>query len=153
MSRSLNPIWLALAGLLVGCEKSTPPPIQAAVDFKTEVKPMLESACLPCHNTQQFLANLNLETKASAFRENERGRVIVPGQPTDSLLYQVLVRPAPDKKAMPAVGHRLTDDKVQRIKLWIQQGAAWPDGEAGRLKAPATDPASSPTAAPDAKAS
>ena len=147
MSRSLNPTWLALAGLLAGCEKSTPPPIAGPVDFSAEIKPVLESACLPCHNNQQFLANLNLETRTTAFRENERGRVLVPGQPSDSLLYQVLVRPAPDKKAMPAVGHRLTDDKVQRIKLWIQQGAAWPDGEAGRLKAPATEtvpPATSP---------
>jgi hypothetical protein len=36
---------------------------------------------------------------------------------------------------MPAMGHRIADDEVALIKRWIEQGAEWPEGEAGVIPA------------------
>jgi hypothetical protein len=35
---------------------------------------------------------------------------------------------------MPPVSHRLTNDQITLLKTWIEEGADWPGGEAGRVK-------------------
>lgn len=121
-----------LNGILctVGCRKAATIP----VDFFTQIKPLLENRCLNCHHSGALLGNLNLENRATAFKERPAGPVIVAGLPEQSRLYLVLTLPESDRKAMPPVGHRIPADDIALIKRWIAEGAPWPGGAAGALR-------------------
>lgn len=98
------------------------------VDFVGDVKPILESRCLECHQHSYVFAGLNLETKALAMKGGRSGPVIVPGEPHRSLLYKVLLLGHDHAVAMPPTPERLEREQEQIIHDWIQQGAEWPDG-------------------------
>ena len=114
------------------------PPAHAAepkVDFVKQIKPVLESACINCHNSENLFGNLNLENRARAFGKRKEGAVIVPGAPEKSPLYVVLtLPPKKTKKAMPPTGHRVAKDQLELIRSWIAQGAEWPEGKTGAIK-------------------
>ena len=98
------------------------------VDFVSDVKPLLESRCLECHQHSYVFAGLNLETKALAMKGGRSGPVIVPGSPHESLLYKVLLLGHNNPVAMPPTPERLEREHQQVLHDWIQQGAKWPDG-------------------------
>lgn len=98
------------------------------VDFVSDVKPLLESRCLECHQHSYEFAGLNLETKALAMKGGRSGPVIVPGSPHQSLLYKVLLLGHNNPVAMPPTPERLEREHQQVLHDWIQQGAKWPDG-------------------------
>ena len=55
---------------LTSCMQMEPP---TKVDFLTQVKPLLESRCLECHQHQYVCAGLNLETKKLAMKGGRGG--------------------------------------------------------------------------------
>lgn len=121
---------LMLAGPGAGFRAgATEPP----VDFVRQIKVILETRCVECHNSETLLGDLNLETRAKAFRKRKAGPVIRPGDPEKSLLYLTLKLPPKDPKAMPATGHRIPPDEVSTVRQWIAEGAQWPEGEEGTL--------------------
>lgn len=104
------------------------------VSFATEIKPLLESRCLVCHNTGTLLGHLNLENKKLAFEPGPNGPFIVPGKPQASKLYTFTLI-SPDKlEAMPPTKHRLSDAEKNLLRDWIAQGAEWPEGPEGTLE-------------------
>ncbi len=106
----------------------------AKVDFLTEVKPLLESYCLRCHNTRTLLGELNLETRELAFEPGENGPFIIPGDPQASKFYRVLKLLEDDKAAMPPTKHRMSEEQRELIYRWIEQGAKWPKDSRGTLR-------------------
>ena len=124
---------LVLAGFMIGlsCQKRS---TAAPVDFKEQIKPLLEARCVNCHHSGALFGELNLENRALAFKQRAKGPVIVPGNAESSPLYIVLTLPEPDKKAMPPTGHRIPKEEMDLVKLWIEQGAKWPDGADGTVK-------------------
>ncbi|MFZ2277666.1 MAG: c-type cytochrome domain-containing protein [Prosthecobacter sp.] len=105
----------------------------APVDFVTQIKPILADRCVECHNSETLLGELNLQTRALAFKKRKAGPVIVPKNAEKSMLYLVLTLPPKDVKAMPATGHRIPKDEVNLIRQWITEGANWPDGKEGAM--------------------
>ena len=98
-----------------------------AIDFTTQVKPVLEAKCVVCHN-RTTLAFFSLESRKLAFAVPTR---IVPGHPEKSLL--IVNGTLNHAKTMPPVGDRLTEDEKRILTAWVKQGAAWPAGPAGDL--------------------
>lgn len=80
------------------------------------------------------MGNLNLESRIQAFAARPGGPVILPGEVEKSRLYQVLMLPVEDQKAMPPESHRLPVEELAVIKRWISEGADWPEGAAGQVK-------------------
>ena len=108
----------------------------AAVDFVKDVKPILETKCLPCHRAQDrsFLEGrhkLSLESRALALAA---AQVIVPGRPEQSRLYTATVAGDAARELMPPrhpfTGQlqRLSREDTEILRQWIAGGAAWPDG-------------------------
>jgi hypothetical protein len=48
----------------------------AAVDFKQQVQPILESACLSCHGPEKPKGDLRLDTRAGAIKGGGKGPAI-----------------------------------------------------------------------------
>lgn len=101
------------------------------VDFVIDVKPILQSQCVRCHHDQAIMGGLNLMNRELAMRGSSRGPVIVPGEPEKSSLYRVTLLPEDQDHAMPATGAKLDDRDKEILRLWIEQGAHWPEGEEG----------------------
>src|SRR4051794_15504701 len=74
------------------------------IDFATEVKPILESACLSCHGGDKPKGGLRLDTRAAAIKGGENGAAVVPGKPQMSPLYTSTILPPGDDKIMPPKG-------------------------------------------------
>jgi hypothetical protein len=111
------------------------------VDFDRDVQPILQQSCVRCHKPSESgggplrgpAGGLRLDDKVAAFKGGKLGKVIVPGNADESLLYKVLKGPARDTNPMPKVkpGEEfkpLPDEQIQTIKRWIDQGADWPQG-------------------------
>lgn len=108
----------------------------AAVDFAKDVQPILETACVRCHNPKgtdydEGRTDVDLSTKEAAF---DVVSTIVPGRPEKSKLYTTTILPDDHEKLMPPRNpvtkslERLTKEQTETLKNWIQEGANWPDG-------------------------
>ncbi len=93
----------------------------SAGDFRERVAPILEGHCLRCHQGAKPKGDLDLST-ASGLIE---GKVVVPGKPAESRLFEVI---SGDKPTMPKGADRLDAGQVETIRAWIAEGAPWPDG-------------------------
>ena len=113
------------------------------VDFVRQIKPVLAERCVECHNSENLLGNLNLQSRALAMQKRKEGSVIVPKMPEKSPLYLVLTLPPANDKAMPATAHRLPKTDVENFRRWLDEGAHWPEGKEGAVtprKAKAKEP-------------
>jgi WD40 repeat protein len=102
------------------------------VDFRREILPLMQANCLPCHNRTTTKADLLLETPADMIRGGESGTALVPGKPSESLLFKLSTHEA--KPRMPPKDNKVnavdfTPEQLGLLSLWIEQGAA--AGEAG----------------------
>lgn len=128
----LSPILtLALIGLS-SCSPSSES--SGKVDFVADIKPLIQTQCVRCHNDETIMGGLNLMTEASTLRGSSRGPVLIPGDPEKSLFFRVTQLPAEQDHAMPATGPKLTEEEKQLIHQWIAQGAEWPDGPEGTMQ-------------------
>lgn len=122
-----------------GANVLTPQALRAArtgtVSFDNHVKPILAAKCVACHQKDALPGRLNLESRAAALRSGGLGAFIVPGAPDRSTLLTRLGEAHASLQAMPPVGETLTDDEVRLLRRWITQGAHWPEGAPGVLRA------------------
>ena len=123
---------LAVIGLLLA--GATPAPAQdPVVDFAAEIWPILESRCIKCHHAPHRLASGRMKRpkgrvrldSVEAIRASKRGTLIVPGEPGNSLILDLISLPGDHDDRMPPAtqGAPLSEVDVARIKQWIAQGA------------------------------
>ncbi len=104
--------------------------------FLTQVKPVLQEHCVQCHHGSLPPPALNLTRKAAAFKRSASGRdYILPGDPDRSLLISAVQRGGTHPRMMPRTEVSLTEDQIGMLREWIEDGAYWPEGAAGTLKA------------------
>jgi hypothetical protein len=113
-----------LGAALAACAAA---PARAAVDFATEIKPILEAACLRCHHEARAEGELRLESRALATTTGASGPALVPGDADASPLYTHTVLPADDAQIMPPDGAPLDESQTARLRQWIAEGATWPE--------------------------
>ncbi len=116
---AISAAWVTSLGVLRAAD---------AVDFVAQVQPILETSCVRCHGTEHPKGGLRLDNKAAAFKGGDDGLVIVPGDPAKSPLYTSTVLPLTDDNKMPPKDETLTKTQTELLRLWIEQGAPWPDG-------------------------
>lgn len=129
---------LTIVGLLFSCQYRLLPRNPVKVTFENTISTILEYRCLECHNKEDAVRHggLSLDGREEAFSSGRHAPVIVPGFPEESLLYKVLVTPNSHRLFMPPRPERLWRNEVQLIRRWIEEGARWPSGPAGRLVRP-----------------
>lgn len=97
--------------------------LSAAVDFNTQIRPILENECLTCHNAANATAGVSVHSREAI----TKGRTLTPGKPEASLLYLVVELKPGQPKAMPP-GKQLSQAQRDSLKQWILDGAIWPQG-------------------------
>ena len=117
-------VWSAVAATAMATSIA---PAADKVDFATEIKPLLESACLSCHGPEKPKGDLQLTTRAMAIKGGEKGASLVPGKAAESSLYKVTVLPPGHDDIMPPKGDPLTKWQADTLKRWIDEGAQWPE--------------------------
>jgi len=137
MQRSTPLIALVLsAGLLSGPA--------AAVDFKSQIMPILNNKCSKCHSEAKG------ETKGSFAVDNlsDMKKEVRAGKPEASNLIQIITLPDDDDDVMPPKGKgtRVSPAEVALIKQWIMEGASFEAGGASPA-APGGAPAPAPAIA------
>jgi len=117
-------------------------PTQSArsVDFGRDVLPIFRENCFGCHGPSQQMGRLRLDERRAALpnRVGANGARIIPGNSAASRLYQQITKP-PNGLLMPPAGP-LSSGQIETIRLWIDQGAPWPDELDGEARPPAPDP-------------
>lgn len=103
-----------------------PLPRKTAVDFPSEVFPVLKANCTACHNKTTAKGGLNMETPELMKKGGESGPAIEPGKGGSSLLLQAAAHTGDSD--MPPKGNKvgaanLAPEELGLIKLWIDQGA------------------------------
>jgi formylglycine-generating enzyme required for sulfatase activity/mono/diheme cytochrome c family protein len=98
-----------------------------AVDFKKDVQPILESACVNCHGPEQDKGGLRLHTRADALKGGDTGPVLKPGKPDESPMYTSTILPPDHDEVMPPKKNGpLAKQQTEVLRDWIAGGAVWP---------------------------
>jgi hypothetical protein len=98
------------------------------IDFDRDIRPLLASKCFHCHgpDAAHREADLRLDLRDAAFEDRGGYAAVTAGKPESSELYRRIMS-ADDDERMPPPESRLalTAAERERIRLWIQEGAAW----------------------------
>jgi hypothetical protein len=111
----------ALLTATVVLAADSPPPI----DFARDIRPLFHTHCIHCHGGVRREGGLSLLAGGNALAGDSGKQFVIAGKPAESELIR-RVTAATDDDRMPAAGPPLTADQVQKLRLWIEEGANWP---------------------------
>lgn len=95
------------------------------VSFTREVKPLLARRCFACHGPETGEAGLHLDRRETALAELDSGlHAVVPGDTENSELL-TRVSEADESLRMPPEGKPLSQEQIDLLRRWIQEGAEW----------------------------
>jgi Protein of unknown function (DUF1549)/Protein of unknown function (DUF1553)/Planctomycete cytochrome C len=120
---SLLTIWLLADFSRAFAQELTP----AQTDFfENHVRPVLAEKCYKCHSTlaERVKGGLLLDSRDGVLKGGDSGKVIVPGDPENSLLIKAIRYTDPDLQ-MPK-DKKLGDDEIAALEKWVKMGAPDP---------------------------
>ncbi len=102
-------------------------PWHQKVDFNTEVRPILNKNCIICHGGVKRQADFSLLFREDALLPSESGLpAIVPGKPEESELIRRIKHHDPEER-MPLEAEPLSQEEIDILTRWIEEGAEWED--------------------------
>ena len=119
------PSLSALSALTIfGCAISTPTQQRSArgenpPGFAHDIESIVSKFCIECHGAENREADLDLRTVASILSGGESGPAIVPGDPGQSILLDMI-----SSELMPPDGEMPTPIEIDKVRQWIAAGAA-----------------------------
>lgn len=130
-------IWLGLMVRAADVIPVTRPQRSAPVDFRSEILPLLQANCLPCHNKTTTKADLLLETPADMLKGGETGPAIIVGDAAGSLLMKLSTHA--EKPRMPPRDNKVnavdfTPEQLGLLARWIEEGAKAGDGSVEQVR-------------------
>jgi len=87
--------------------------------FATAVLPPMQARCVECHGADKAKAGLRLDSFEATLAGDEFDRVVVPGDPAESILLQRVVLPRDHIDAMPPKGEGMTEAEIAALRAWI----------------------------------
>ncbi len=112
----MRSVWATLFFAAVGV------PTTSAADFAKDIVPILERHCVRCHQPGIAKGDISLATAADLLT----GEYVVPGQPDESGILELVSAKPGKRPRMPKEGKTLSATEVDLLKLWITEGATWP---------------------------
>ncbi len=99
-----------------------------AIDFRSEVVPILESYCVACHNESDAAGEVQLDVWDNFPAVVGDAPFIVPGDPAASQLL-ALMRGTTEPRMPPADQPQPSEADLEIIELWLAEGAKPPGAE------------------------
>ena len=119
-------LCLALVGAArVRAGAQQPAAAQPPIRFDRDIRPILSNNCFKCHgpDEQARETTFHFDTEEGAFLE---GGIIVPGSGETSQLYKRITTTDLRDRMPPAdSGYELSDQQIQLLRRWIDEGAKW----------------------------
>jgi len=112
-------VWM-LPGIALGQGRT--------IDFRRDVRPILSNHCFQCHgpDAANREAGLRLDLRTGVLGEDGQGAIVVPGRPEASELLARITSQDETLRMPPAdAGKPLSDQQIETIRRWIQEGAVW----------------------------
>ncbi|RUL83381.1 PSD1 and planctomycete cytochrome C domain-containing protein [Tautonia sociabilis] len=107
-------------------QDALPPSADRPVDFREEIKPILDARCVSCHGPDEQKSGLRLDAKEPALLGGDLGPAIEPGDSASSYLIHK-VAGFQGESIMPPEGDPLSPAEIGLLRAWIDQGASWPE--------------------------
>jgi len=119
--------YIAVCIGLAGCERQ--------ISYADDVQPIFLEHCVECHNQAgegSTASGFNVQDYDSVMSGTKFGAVVVPGSSMSSSLYLIIANKTAPEIQMPphhkeslsvGRGAALSKDKVESIRIWIDQGA------------------------------
>lgn len=96
--------------------------IFAQVDYQSEVQPIFNNNCTGCHGGLNGVTLTSYEAVMNSSGDNY-GQIVIPSDPGASPLVQKISPNPPIGSRMPQGGPFLSDDQINLIATWIDEGA------------------------------
>ena len=90
-----------------------------------QIDQIMQSRCVSCHSSGNPIWELDTSSYAGLMDGSKNGPVVEPGNPADSELVKRVK--GITQPQMPMGGSPLSEQQVQRIERWIEQGAPGPE--------------------------
>lgn len=103
--------------------------VNAAVNYESAIKPLIQQHCVKCHGEHAQKNNLRLDTAAAALKGGDTGPALIPGQAAQSLIIQVITGGHAEIPKMPYKRTPLDATEIDLLRLWITEGALFPADE------------------------
>jgi mono/diheme cytochrome c family protein len=117
----------AMAGLSPEQIAQLPLPANHTVDFRREIKPILEKSCIQCHGHGRTKGDFQIDTRDTLLKGGESGAEVIVGRSAESRLIALVMGFDPDDQ-MPKKGTKLTPEQIGLLRAWIDQGLNWEAG-------------------------
>lgn len=102
----------------------------AEISFEKDVRPILEAHCFTCHGSDKQKSGLRLDSPRAILKGGDSGEpLFVAGNSADSHVIKLVTEAVPGE-FMPPKGKRLSANQIESLRLWIDQGASLPGGDA-----------------------
>lgn len=103
----------------------TPQSDQKKVAFWSDVYPLFEKSCLPCHGPAKQISGFRVDRRKDYFDDTSGAALVQPGNSEASPLISIL---SGKKTGMARADvHRLADNELAIVTSWIDAGADLPD--------------------------
>ncbi len=89
------------------------------ISYDDHVFPILQQACLNCHNPDKTKGGLDLSSYAAALKGGSGGKIAEPGDAASPLILAV---EQTSEKKMPPEGDKLSAAHILTLKRWIEGG-------------------------------
>lgn len=109
-----------------GGDDSTKPDDE--ITFSADIQSLLSANCTSCHTTGNASAGLSLESWSSLIAGSAQGEVVIPFDPDNSLLIEMLTKLSGGVHPTEVGGTSLGSDDIDKISTWILAGAQNDDG-------------------------
>ena len=112
----------------VDLSKVPPASAKTGVTYATDIKPILDKACITCHGAEKHKARLRLDSLEAVLKGGEDGSVVLPGNSAGSILIHNVAFAGKKDGYMPPPRNKanippLTREQIGLIRAWIDQGA------------------------------
>ena len=96
--RPLAPALRPGIGMKLQSPAQAATPDRSKLDFDRDIEPIFQASCVICHSGQKAAARLHLDSESGVLQGGANGKVVIPGDSTNSLLMKRIIGQGDDQR-------------------------------------------------------